>query len=85
MTALGEIVLGEPQRLTASHPKLGGDQVDARDHLGDGVLDLKTGVHLKIEELSTLKQEFNSSCVFISNMLAKLNSTIKHRLSDFWF
>ena len=39
------------------------DEVDAGDHLGDGVLDLEPGVHLEEEELAVLVEELDGAGV----------------------
>src|SRR5207244_5555110 len=42
-----DVVLGAPEWLTARDPELLAHEVDARDQLGHGVLDLKACVHLE--------------------------------------
>ena len=50
MTGHRDVRLCDGQLLPRRDPHLEFHQVDARDHLGDGVLDLQTGVHLHEEE-----------------------------------
>ncbi len=51
MAGEGDVLLREPEGLTRGDPHLPFDEVEARDHLGDGVFDLQAGVHLHEEEL----------------------------------
>ena len=51
MAGEDDVVLREGQLLPRGDPDLPFDEVDARHHLGDGVLDLQAGVHLHEEEL----------------------------------
>ena len=46
-----DVVLRHGEHLTGGDPHLPFDEVDAGDHLGDGVLHLQAGVHLHEEEL----------------------------------
>ena len=62
----GDTVLGEAQLLeggTGGDLDLGGDDVDARDLLSDGVLDLDTGVDLDEVVLVTLDEELGGTGV----------------------
>ena len=45
VTGRRDLGLGQRQRLPHRHPQLQLDEVEAGDHLGDGVLDLEPGVH----------------------------------------
>ena len=61
----------ERQRQARGHPDLLGDEVDARHHLGDGVLDLQPGVHLEEEELAVLEEELDGAGVVVAACLAR--------------
>ncbi len=52
MAALAQVSLPERQLLARSDPDLPLRQVQADDHLGDGVLDLEPGVHLEEVEVA---------------------------------
>ncbi len=49
------------KRRAGGDPDLLDDEVDAGDHLGDGVLDLKARVHLDEIELAGLVKELDGS------------------------
>src|SRR5215207_4835703 len=51
--------LGNRKLLAGSYPDLLLHEVDARQHLGNGMLDLNTGVHLHEEELTVFEQHLD--------------------------
>src|SRR5204862_1457487 len=60
----GDLVLREPERLTSRDPELQRDEVEAGDHLGDGVLDLQARVHLEeVEVPNWVHQELDRAGV----------------------
>ena len=59
VAAQAHILLGEGERFARRHPQLPLDQVDPRDQLGDGVLDLQPGVHLQEMEVAVEVQELH--------------------------
>ena len=72
----------ERQRLARRDPDLLGDEVDARDHLGDRVLDLQAGVHLEEEELAVLEEELDGAGVVVAARLGDLDRGLAHGLAD---
>jgi hypothetical protein len=74
------------KRSTCSDHNLSLNNIDTANLFGDCMLNLNSWVHLNEIELATiiLNQEFNSSCILISNVLAKSNGTIENTLSDLW-
>ena len=64
------------------HADLLGHEVDARHHLGDGVLDLEAGVHLEEEELAVLEEELDGAGVDVAARLGDLDRGLAHRLAD---
>ena len=58
------------------------DEVDARDQLGDGVLDLEAGVHLEEEELAVLVEELDGAGVDVAARLGDLDRGLAHGLAD---
>ncbi len=57
MATRAQLLLRDPERLALGDAQLRLHQIDAHDHLGDGVLDLDAGVHLQKAELAIPKQE----------------------------
>jgi hypothetical protein len=51
MSGQHDVILSKRERLPGGDAHLPVDEVDAGDHLGDGVFDLQPGVHLHEEEL----------------------------------
>jgi hypothetical protein len=74
------------ERITSSNHNLSLNNIDTADLFGDCMFDLDSWVHLNEIELASiiLNQEFNSTCILISNMLSKSNGTIQNTLSDLW-
>ena len=68
------VILRHRQCLTACNTQLFTDDVDARDHLGHGVLDLQTRVHLDEVELAVLVQEFERPGAAIAHFEAGINA-----------
>ena len=62
-----EVFLAQPKPLALRDAELGLDEVDAVDHLGDCVLDLDAGVHLKEEGAPILIQEFERASAHVAN------------------
>ena len=61
------------EALAGGDADLGLDEVDAGDHLGDGVLDLDARVHLDEVELAILvHEELDGACVAVSDVLHAL-------------
>ncbi|MNX99952.1 hypothetical protein D3C86_1324300 [compost metagenome] len=56
-----DVFLREGQRQTGGDADLFADQIDARDHFRDRVLDLQAGVHLDEEELAVFPQELDGA------------------------
>ena len=67
MAADDDVLLAERQRLAGGDPDLLLDQVDAGDHLGDGVLDLDPGVDLdEVEVVVGVDQELAGAGVDVA-------------------
>ena len=67
-----------------ANPKHPLHKIYARDSFGDGVLDLKTGVHFqKVEILLLIYQPFDGSSTYISDFLAKPLYLFHHLESRF--
>src|SRR5918994_1856184 len=60
-----EGILGDLQMLARDQLQLFGDDVDARDHLRHGMLDLEAGVHLDEVELSVRVDELHGTCPLV--------------------
>ena len=63
-----DVFLAEGQLLTRSDADLLLHDVDAGDHLRDGVFNLHAGVHLDEIELAVLKQELESARTAIADL-----------------
>ena len=59
--------LVEGERQSGGHSDLLGDEVDAGDHLGDRMLDLKSRVHLEEVELAVGVQELDGAGVVVAD------------------
>ena len=67
MAADDDVLLAEGQRLAGGDPDLLLDQVDAGDHLGDGMLDLDAGVDLdEVEVVVGVDQELAGAGVDVA-------------------
>ena len=70
MTTLLDVVLSERERLTIGNENLLLHEVDAHNLLGDRMLNLQTGVHLKeVEILVFVYEKLYSACAHISHCL----------------
>ncbi len=78
-----DVLLAELERLAGGDAQLVIDDVDARDHLGHGVLDLDAGVHLDEIERPVLVEELESAGAAIANVEAGLDADASDRLSLF--
>ena len=76
------LVLRERQRLARGDADLPLDEVKTADHLGDGVLDLKPGVHLEEEEVTVLVDELDGPGVVVADRLGGLDRGVAHRRLD---
>ncbi len=76
------LVLRHRQRFSAGHADLPFDEIDAGDHLGDGVLDLQAGVHLEEEELAVLVDELDRAGVVVADGLGHLDGRRAHGIFD---
>ncbi len=72
------LVLGEAQRLARGHPQLPLDEVEPGDQLGDGVLDLETGVHLQEVELAPFVEELDRAGVDVAARLGDGHRRLAH-------
>ena len=60
------------------------NQVEAADLLGDGVLDLDSGVHFQEVEISSaIEEEFDSTGIGIANLFGNPDSGGAHFFSEF--
>ena len=84
-SVLLQLVLELGQSVSCSDLELPLDQVGVSDHLGDGMLDLKTGVHLhKVEFLvSVVHDEFDSSCSNVIDSLGSGDGLLSQLASEF--
>ena len=70
-----QLLLPLGQRLPARNPQLPFDQIDPGDFLGDGVLDLKAGVHLHekdavgVQAFAGVGDEFDRACALVIDRL----------------
>ena len=65
------------QREAAGNKDLRAHEIDTRDHLGDGVLDLNARVHLdEIMRAGLVDQELHSTCVDIADLLGNLDGVL---------
>ena len=71
----------EGQRPPGGHRQLHLDQVDAGDHLGDGVLDLQAGVHLEeVEALVAVDEELDGAGAGVADARRRRDRRRAHRL-----
>ena len=69
-----DLVLCKGQRLTLGNAELHFNDVDAGYHLGDRVLHLNSGVHLKKIEITAGRQkEFNSAGIAVTGLTGDFN------------
>ena len=66
MAVVGDVVLGEVERLAGGDAQLPLDEVESGHELGDRVLDLEAGVHLQEEELAVLVEELDGAGVHVA-------------------
>ena len=78
-TALN-IGLLHKQRLSSGHPDLLFDDVDARGQLGDGVFDLKTGVHLDEIKSAVFVEKFECAHAAVPDVQTGLYATFANSL-----
>ena len=71
VTVVGDVVLGEVERLAGGDAQLPLDEVEPGHELGDGVLDLETRVHLEEEELAVLVEELDGAGVHVAARLVR--------------
>ncbi len=76
------IALVEIQNVTLSCPYLRLDDIDAARHFGDGMLDLKSRVHLDEIESAVLIKEFEGSNAPVADLEAGLHASQADRLDD---
>ena len=78
----GDADLGGVQGVALSHQDLGTDDVDVGDQLGDGVLDLDTGVHLdEVGVALQVHQEFAGTGIAVANVAAQCQSAVEDLLT----
>src|SRR3569623_1209485 len=77
------LVLGEAELLARGDADLLAHQVDAGDALGDGMLDLQTGVHLDEEELAVLPQELDGADAEVADLLDGLDDGLADLVAAF--
>ncbi len=79
MTRETHLLLGERQRLPRRNFDLPFHQIEARDHLGHGMLDLKTCVHFKEEELFSGRDEkLNRARPFVVHRVGSSDRRLSH-------
>src|SRR6056297_538623 len=78
VTGERDIVLGEAQFGAGGDPDLFDDEVNAGDHLSDGMLDLKARVHLYKEKLAVLVKKFNGA----STPVFHLHHSVRDNFTD---
>ena len=76
-----DVLLLVAQNLALGRPDLFLDQVDARDHLGDGVLHLDAGVHLHEVEPGRLPQELDGANTDVADRLGGRDGGVAHGLA----
>src|SRR5690606_2933515 len=69
-----DVLLSERQRLPRGDRKLRLHDVDAGDHLGNGMLDLHPRIHLNEVELAVLIEELEGAGPAIADALAGLHA-----------
>lgn len=83
----GNSVLGKTklsQSSASGDLNLGGDNVDASDLFGNGVLDLNTRVDLdKVVAVLLINQKLGSACIAVVDRLGQLDSIVQDGVSDF--
>ena len=80
---LDDVLLGEAQLVARGDADLLLHDVDARDHLGDGVLHLHAGVHLHEEEVAALvQQELDGAGVEVADGLGGLHGGVADALAQ---
>lgn len=78
---LGEAELGEGG--AGGDLDLGGDDVDARDLLGDGVLDLDAGVDLdEVVPVLLVDEELRGAGVAVADRLCEADGVVEHGVAD---
>lgn len=85
-TPSGDAVLGEAElgeRGAGGDLDLGGDDVDARDLLGDGVLDLDAGVDLdEVVPVLLVDEELCGAGVAVADRLGEPHGVVEHGVAD---
>ncbi len=82
MPVPGDVVLGKGQGLATGHQELERHQVQAGDHLGHRVLDLKAGVHLQEVELAFLVDELHGPGVRVPARPGEAHRGFPHGVGD---
>src|SRR3954471_21004573 len=82
MATQHDVLLPQPQLLAGSDVDLLLHDVHARDHLGNGVLDLDARVHLDEKELALLVQEFERARAAIADLLARVDAALADLLAQ---
>jgi hypothetical protein len=73
-----EVLLGEGEGLARGHPQLLGDEVEAGDELGDGVLDLDAGVQFEEEEVAAVEHELGGARAAVADRLREGDCRCAH-------
>src|SRR5690606_35767668 len=74
------IALTQGELFAGSYKYLLNHQIDTRDHLGDGVLDLNPGIHFDEEEFAVFVQELERTCATITHLAACLGAALANSL-----
>ena len=83
MAAHGDLVLREGERLAGGDPDLLLDEVDARDHLGHGMLDLDPRIDLdEVEVMVGVDQELAGAGIDIAGLAGQPDGGLAQRMPD---
>jgi hypothetical protein len=80
------VLLRDGQGLTIRHSELPLDQILARDHLGDGVLDLQARVHLHkvVLIVRRVHDELHRACSAVAYCSRGIHSRLTHGATQFF-
>ena len=74
-----DVLLVVPELLAGGDADLLFHDVDARDFLGDGMLDLDAGIHLdEVERAGRIEQEFDGAGIDVIHRRGRLDGGLAH-------
>ena len=80
-----DLLLREPERLTAGDAQLQFDQIEPGDRFGDGMFDLQSRVHFhKIEFAALVEQEFQRAGALIADRFYRGDRDRAHPRPQSW-